>query len=419
MNVLILTPDAVGSTLLQRTITVYMQLHEYDRPVINLHELTNGLVRYHSDDFNQPVLGKDFDSIGYYQSLDEIVSLLGSVDHYKTSRLAHYHLRRRNDSPEQTVPFYRYLNDNFYIVACFRKNVFEHALSWSLNKITSKLNVYGHKEKVDTFVDLFDTKVNIDVNSFEKSLDDYKSYVSWVEQYFDVASYFYYDEHVKDIENFVLDLPVFAGKDKKTFEQVFGISFNHWNMCHYLGSNIGTLAIESPEKFKKLKQSHQNLDLSESVLLQDYRSIAGNDWPAVNSIEDIKNLPQEIINESKHLHNIDLMEQVKDKQSFVAMIHADDRKFLSENLTQYNQVNNSINQMHKIGILPGTLPIKKQTLKEKQYMVKNFNQCIDVYNNWVNNNPGFSDKISTEQLDKSANNETTHWQQHRKLITKT
>ena len=56
MNVLILTPDAVGSTLLQRLITIYMQFHSYDRPVINLHELTNGLVKYHNEKFNQEVL---------------------------------------------------------------------------------------------------------------------------------------------------------------------------------------------------------------------------------------------------------------------------------------------------------------------------------------------------------------------------
>ena len=58
MNVLILTPDAVGSTLLQRLITIYMQFHQYDRPVINLHELTNGLVKYHNSVLNQDVLGK-------------------------------------------------------------------------------------------------------------------------------------------------------------------------------------------------------------------------------------------------------------------------------------------------------------------------------------------------------------------------
>ena len=49
MNVLILTPDGVGSTLLQRVLTISMQLHEFDRPVINLHELTNGLEKYYSD----------------------------------------------------------------------------------------------------------------------------------------------------------------------------------------------------------------------------------------------------------------------------------------------------------------------------------------------------------------------------------
>ena len=43
MNVLILTPDRVGSTLLQRVLTVYMLRQGFDKPVINLHELTNGL----------------------------------------------------------------------------------------------------------------------------------------------------------------------------------------------------------------------------------------------------------------------------------------------------------------------------------------------------------------------------------------
>ena len=49
MNVLILTPDRVGSTLLQRVLTIYMLRKEFDRPVINLHELTNGLIKYYND----------------------------------------------------------------------------------------------------------------------------------------------------------------------------------------------------------------------------------------------------------------------------------------------------------------------------------------------------------------------------------
>ena len=80
MNVLILTPDRVGSTLLQRLITIYMQFHSFDRPVINLHELTNGLMKYYSPVFNAEVLGKPNDW-GYYQNLAQITELLASVDH--------------------------------------------------------------------------------------------------------------------------------------------------------------------------------------------------------------------------------------------------------------------------------------------------------------------------------------------------
>jgi hypothetical protein len=146
MNVLILTPDAVGSTLLQRMLTIYMQFHQLDRPTINLHELTNGLAKHYSLEFNQELVGKrTVKNWGYYQSLTEVVDLLSSVDHYKTSRLAHYHIRRRGDTIAQQIPFYEYLNENFYVIACRRSNVFEHALSMTLGKFTKKLNVFLEK----------------------------------------------------------------------------------------------------------------------------------------------------------------------------------------------------------------------------------------------------------------------------------
>ena len=106
MNVLILTPDAVGSTLLQRMLTIYMQFHDFGRPVINLHELTNGLARYYSPEFNRELVSKHaLKSRGYHQSLQQVVEMLSSVDHYKTSRLAHYHLVRRGDSVAEQIPF--------------------------------------------------------------------------------------------------------------------------------------------------------------------------------------------------------------------------------------------------------------------------------------------------------------------------
>ena len=143
MNVLILTPDRVGSTLLQRLVTIYMLRKGFDKPVINLHELTNGLEKYYNTILNQEVLGKPTGTEwGYYQKLNKIEELLKSVDHYKTSRLAHYHIVNRKDSIEEQIKFYEYLNRNFYIISCRRDNLFEHALSWGINAHSKKLNVY-------------------------------------------------------------------------------------------------------------------------------------------------------------------------------------------------------------------------------------------------------------------------------------
>ena len=77
MNVIILTPDRVGSTLLQRLITVYANINEApDQLTINLHELTNGIVNYHNDSFNRTVLGKKEGHWGYHQNLQTVTELL-------------------------------------------------------------------------------------------------------------------------------------------------------------------------------------------------------------------------------------------------------------------------------------------------------------------------------------------------------
>jgi hypothetical protein len=138
-----------------------MQFHEYDRPVINLHELTNGLHKYYSHDFNREILGKKNVQWGYHQTLAEVTELLAGADHYKTSRLAQYHIKARQDSIDQQVPFYRYLDDNFFVISSRRRNLFEHALSWNINSITKKLNVYSPQEKIDSFINLYKDGIEI------------------------------------------------------------------------------------------------------------------------------------------------------------------------------------------------------------------------------------------------------------------
>jgi len=356
MNVLILTPDAVGSTLLQRVLTIYMQFHQFDRPVINLHELTNGIARYYSPEFNRELLGKK--QWGYHQSLAEVVELLSSVDHYKTSRLAQYHIRSRNDPIEQQVPFYQYLNDNFYIISCRRENLLEHALSWAINKVTRKLNVYTAEEKINTFVDLFKGKITVEPEVMVDQLEKYADYIAWCDQYFAVSSYFNYERDVPNIERYVLNLPVFAGQPNRiTWADTFGQEFADWNRCHYMGSDIGTLALQNAEN--PLLIGHTPGQSASDIVLS--------------------NLP------------------------------AAHQEFYAANKSQYEQACGAIADMRRLGILVGGIPIKKQTLREKQYLVRNFDQCVDVYNEWILQHPKLGQPIVADRLQLTISQEQQQW----------
>ena len=173
MNILILTPDRVGSTLLQRVLTVYMLRKSFNKPVINLHELTNGLEKYYNNTLAQEVLGKPHGpNWGYYQTLAEIETLLRSVDHYKTSRLARYHIVNRKDTIAEQIKFYEYLNENFFIISCRRENLFEHALSWGIQAHSKRLNVYDTEEKINIFYDIYKNGITISEIAFYNYLQE-------------------------------------------------------------------------------------------------------------------------------------------------------------------------------------------------------------------------------------------------------
>ncbi len=369
MNVLILTPDAVGSTLLQRVLTIYMQLHEFDRPVINLHELTNGLEKYYSSDFNQEILSKrQVKDWGYYQSLEEVVQLLDSVSHYKTSRLAQYHILNRQDPIDQQVPFYRYLDDNFFIIACRRHNIFEHALSLSLNNITKKLNVYDHEEKIDTFANIYLNRVSIDLQVFLNQLHRYRKYIEWSNDHFNIGSFFYYEQHVENIEQYILNLPVFSSQQNKTtWEEQFGINFPNWNRMHHIPSNIGTL-LSNPEEIKTLATHNKTSDDNQLITLNKS--------------------PQELIVSKSDPATI---------------------QFLKRHRQGFKNVNSAIEKMCELDIMVSPPPIKKQTLAEKMHIINNISECLDAYNKWIDKHPDLGQPLSEDDLQSQAHKEHASW----------
>lgn len=374
MNVLVLTPDRVGSTLLQRLITVYMQMHNYGHPVINLHDLTNGLIKYYSPVFNQEVLGKpNVGTWGYYQSLQEVVELLHSVEHYKTARLAHYHIAKRQDSLAQQIPFYQYLNDNFFVISATRQNLLEHALSWGINSHSKKLNVYTHQEKIDSFADIYQNKITIDPKSLTQYLDKYVNYVKWVEDHFTVSSYFEYDTQLSNIEQYILGLDIFGGQTTKTWADTFGIEFKDWNRCHYLISDLSGISAQlAPPAQPKLTYS-------------------GPTEP-----EKLELMP--VTSESEIARSLSLA----------------DADFVQKHASQYMATRSAIKELMENKVMVTGVPIKLQTMLEKRMLVRNFDQCVDVYNQWVELT-GHGQPYSTADVNRIAMNEITEWHEMPKL----
>ena len=120
MNFLVLTPDGVGSTYLQRALTVYLNASGPD--YYNTHELLNGVEL----DFNGNLYKK---MKGYSQSLSEICELLKSNKAKIISRLAQYRidgrLAGRNPLPPKGIK----INPaNFNVFAIFILNLYQFCI---------------------------------------------------------------------------------------------------------------------------------------------------------------------------------------------------------------------------------------------------------------------------------------------------
>jgi hypothetical protein len=321
--------------------------------------------------------------------------MLSSVDHYKTSRLAHYHLVRRGDSVAEQIPFYNYLNENFFVIACRRKNVFEHAVSMTLNTVTKKLNVYDVYEKVDTFYNMYKSGINLDATVFERQLTAYKNYMAWSEQYFDIGAYFHYEKDIPRLEQYILDLPVFsAQKNLITWDQNFGHSFNEWNQLHYIRSDPGALTCLPNQATEKLW-----LTIPDPVA--DYQQYSLPDLPAVHSISDLTALPENAVNSWTR--------GLLDRTGIMPFLDSENQQKLAPYQSGYTLAKTTIDQMVRLGIMVNGPPIKKQTLDDKHRMIKNFDELTEVYNNWINRNPGIGEPIDHSAIQVQISQESNFW----------
>ena len=214
MNFLVLTPDGVGSTYLQRALTVYLNASGAD--YYNTHELLNGLELDHNGNLYKKMKG-------YSQPLSEICELLKSNQAKIISRLAQYHiedrLAGRNPIPPKGIEInprwcereilernkkedygilYATCNDTFDKKVYCTRDPFEYALSWGIRWKTKILNVYTLRERVKTHGQ--DATYEINLKFMEYKLDQYKRYLNWVTDNFPDAIEIKYEDIHSNID---------------------------------------------------------------------------------------------------------------------------------------------------------------------------------------------------------------------------
>jgi len=219
-NYLVLTPDGVGSTYLQRALTVYLQCAELD--YWNTHELLNGLEIIESN------LYKDW-AKGYTQTVQEIAELLLVTDNLLVSRIARYHMRRRlKEHDEDYNILYRVCNKKFNNILFCERDPFEYALSWGIRHKSGLLNVYSVAQRIDTHG--VSAKEPIDLDFFQMKLDQYADYEYWAQDNFNITKKIKYDDLHNNVDQKMQDITGLT----HSVEDRFGISLQDYSRYRYL-----------------------------------------------------------------------------------------------------------------------------------------------------------------------------------------
>lgn len=221
-NYLILTPDGVGSTYLQRALTVY--LHSAGLDYWNTHELLNGLGLLEEN------LYKDWNK-QYSQTIPEICSLLESTTNSLVSRIAQYHITFRLENKKENYQLlFDICNKKYDKIFYCTRDPFEYALSWSIRHNTKILNVYSIKERIK--VHGKDIKQTLDLEYFKQKLEQYSNYEYWAQDNFNITRAVNYDGIYSNVDGMMKEL---TGLDHNV-EDRLGISLQEYSTIRYMTS---------------------------------------------------------------------------------------------------------------------------------------------------------------------------------------
>jgi hypothetical protein len=194
---------------------------------------------------------------------------------------------------------------------------------------------------------------------------------------------------MSNLEKYILNLDFMQGHNNNKWEDMFGQDFPTWNACHRLIPNL-------------FLRDSSNIANTESLTIgtntitdQKWQQIRGNDWPNTYAEFSRQELP------------IVIQEEIKSRLSLqTAQVTTDEYNFLYNSLPAYKNTISHIEKLKDDGFLVTGIPLKLQSLKEKKQVIKNFNECISWYNEWVDKN-NFGEHYSEAELELLSQVEET------------
>lgn len=225
MNVLVLTPARTGSTIVQRIVTLALWLSKVK--IMNIHELTNGLLERDGKIYQEPDVKDE-------QSVEYIINILKKQKINIVSRLAKHYLDDRDFTEESRLHLYDFLKGyNQKIIACKRKNIFEYAMSWSIMLKREQLKI-----------DISKTGANhekigeLDTEVLRKKCEYYIDWCNWLDDHFEQRDTVYYEDFVSDPDKIVGELLGLENIFEKTFGEPLKKIFHREYQANKGGYNV-------------------------------------------------------------------------------------------------------------------------------------------------------------------------------------
>lgn len=273
MNYLVLTNDGIGSSYLQRSLTLY--LNSAGIEYWNTHELLNGVACNNGNIYKQ-WRDNNFE----LQPVNEIITCLNESTNNIVSRVGLHWAHERND----ISTLYPTLRSKYNKILMCKRDPFEYALSWAIRSSEGIGNLYRVDKKRSLSLNY-----DVDMDFFKTKLEEYHKYIYWTMDNFNAQEVNYNDLQI-NIDDMMQKI---TGLDHSV-EDKFGISLQNYSRVRYLAST-GVYEKEHTQSAVALKNFENRLKVNKQLpkgmpiklyTLDDKRKRIDNFTECVNVFND-------------------------------------------------------------------------------------------------------------------------------------